>query len=83
MRRGITDAQRKDEKRYSQEEIKPTPETVSSTSSTNAMSSEVGDNRGSGAGKDADMAAGLKHDVVGDISTVNYRIISYHQTKKN
>jgi hypothetical protein len=81
MRRGITDAQKKDEKRYSQEEIKPTPETVSTTSSTRAMASEVGDNGdkgGSGAGKDADMAAGLRHDVVGHISTVN---ISYHQTK--
>lgn len=65
MRRSITDAQKKDEKRYSEEKLQPTPETVSSTSSTRAMSGEVGDRPSTGTGgKDADMAAGLKHDVV-------------------
>lgn len=64
MRRSITDAQKKDEKRYSEEKLQPTPETVSSTSSTRAMSGEVGDRPSTGTGgKDADMAAGLKHDV--------------------
>lgn len=76
VRRGITDAQRKDEKRYAQEEIKPTPETVSSTSSTHAMFGEVGVKDPEG-NKDTDMAAGLKHDVVGDPSIV---CISHHRS---
>lgn len=64
MRRGISDAQKKDEERYAHEKLKATPETVSSTSSTHAMFGEVGDRGGSGADKNPDMAAGLKHDVV-------------------
>lgn len=61
MRRSITDKQRQAEKSYAKEEIKPTPETVSSTSSTRAMTGEVGVEETEK--KDADMAAGLKHDV--------------------
>jgi hypothetical protein len=62
MRRGITDAQKQAESRYAKEEIKPTPETVSSTSSTHAMFGEVGVKDTES--KDADMMAGVKHDVV-------------------
>jgi hypothetical protein len=62
MRRSITDAQKQAESRYAKEEIKPTPETVSATSSTHAMFSEVGVENPTP--KDADMMAGMKHDVV-------------------
>ena len=62
MRRTITDAQKQAESRYSKEEIKPTPETVSTTSSTHAMFGEVGVEDKEN--KDADMMAGLNHDVV-------------------
>lgn len=62
MRRSITDAQKQAESRYAKEEIKPTPETVSSTSSTHAMFGEVGVKDPES--KDADMMAGMKHDVV-------------------
>ena len=64
MRRSITDAQKKDEKRYSEEKLQATPETVSSSSSTRAMTGEVGDEASPEYGKDTDIAAGLKHDVV-------------------
>jgi hypothetical protein len=62
MRRSITDAQKQAESRYAKEKIKPTPETVSSTSSTHAMFGEVGVKDPDP--KDADMMAGMKHDVV-------------------
>lgn len=61
-RSAITDAQKQAEGRYSKEEIKPTPETVSTTSSTHAMFGEVGVQDPEQ--KDADMMAGLNHDVV-------------------
>jgi len=62
MRRSITDAQKQAESRYAKEKIKPTPGTVSATSSTHAMFSEVGVKNPTP--KDADMMAGMKHDVV-------------------
>lgn len=64
MRRGLTDKQKEAEKRYAQEEIKPTPETVSSTSTTHAMFSEVGVEQPEK--KEADVLAGVKSDVVCD-----------------
>ncbi|ORY14622.1 hypothetical protein BCR34DRAFT_598966 [Clohesyomyces aquaticus] len=48
------------EKRYAQEKIKPTPETVSPTSSVHSMFSEVGTPEPQ---KDIDMMAGVKHDL--------------------
>jgi hypothetical protein len=62
MRRGLTDAQKKKESGYAKESIKPTPETVSATSTTHAMFGEVGVKDPEP--KDADMMAGMKHDVV-------------------
>ncbi|KAF1911101.1 hypothetical protein BDU57DRAFT_462460 [Ampelomyces quisqualis] len=64
MRRSITDAQKQAESRYAKEEIKPTPETVSSTSTTNAMSSEARADQPEK--KEVDMTAGLK----GDLATI-------------
>jgi len=61
MRRTITDKQHKAEDRYAHEVIKPTPETVSSTSSTNAMSAAMAPENSQT--KDVDMMAGVKHDV--------------------
>jgi hypothetical protein len=65
MRRSLTDVQKKDESRYAKEEIKPTPETVSATSSTHAMFGEVGV-KDPEPKKEADMTAGLKADVVSE-----------------
>jgi hypothetical protein len=65
MRRSLTDAQKKSEDRYAKGEIKPTPETVSATSSTHAMFGEVGVEDPQPK-KEADMTAGLKADVVRD-----------------
>ena len=62
MRRSITDKQKQAESRYAQEEIKPTPETVSTTSTTHAMFGEVGVEETEK--KEVDMMAGVKHDVV-------------------
>lgn len=62
LRRSLTDKQKEAEARYAKEEIKPTPETVSTTSTTHPMFSEVGVENPTA--KDADMTAGLKHDVV-------------------
>lgn len=57
----LTEGQKQAESRYAQEKIKPTPETVTSTSSTHPMFSEIGTEQPQ---NDVDMAAGLKHDVV-------------------
>ena len=57
----LTDAQKQAESRYAQEEIKPTPETVTSSSSTHPMFSEVG---AEAPANEVDMMAGVKHDVV-------------------
>jgi hypothetical protein len=51
----------KAEDRYAHEKIKPTPETVSTTSSTHALFSEVGVKNPE---KDIDMTASIKHDLV-------------------
>jgi hypothetical protein len=63
MRRSITDKQREAEKKYAQEKLRVSPETVSATSSTHTMFGEVGveENKEN---KDVDMMAGMKHDVV-------------------
>jgi len=58
----LSEGQKQAESRYAREEIKPTPETVSSTSSTHPMFSEVGAETQQ---KEVDMMAGMKHDVVG------------------
>jgi hypothetical protein len=52
---------RKAEDRYAHEKIKPTPETVSTTSSTHALFSEVGTKNPE---KEVDMTASIKHDLV-------------------
>lgn len=70
MRRNITDKQKEAEKRYAQEVIKPTPETVSTTSSTHAMFSEVGAEQPQ---REVDMMAGVKSDVVCSYQLRNYR----------
>jgi hypothetical protein len=57
----LTEGQKQAESRYAHEEIKPTPETVSSTSSTHPMFSEVGAEQPQ---NEVDMMAGVKHDVV-------------------
>jgi hypothetical protein len=69
MRRGLTDDQKKAESRYAKDSIKPTPETVSATSSTHAMFSEVGVETPV-TPKEADMTAGLKADVVCEHSQI-------------
>ncbi|KAI4658150.1 uncharacterized protein J4E79_007132 [Alternaria viburni] len=56
----LTEGQKQAESRYAHEKIKPTPETVTSTSSTHPMFSEVGTEQPQ---NEVDMAAGLKHDV--------------------
>ena len=57
----LSEGQKQAESRYAREEIKPTPETVSSTSSTHPMFSEVGAETPQ---NEVDMMAGMKHDVV-------------------
>lgn len=57
----IPKKQKEAEKRYAQETIKPTPETVSLTSSTHPLFSEIGTETPQ---REIDMMAGLKHDVV-------------------
>jgi hypothetical protein len=80
MRRSITDAQKKDESKYAQEMIKPTPETVSATSSTHAMFGEVGVKDPEP--KEADMMAGMKHDVVRERSRfLNVRVPRLRRTR--
>lgn len=56
----IPNEQKEAEKKYSREVIKPTPETVSSTSSTHPMFSEVATENPD---REVDMMAGVKHDV--------------------
>lgn len=57
----LTEAQKQAESRYRNEEIKPTPETVTSSSTTHPIFSEVGGDRPQ---KEVDMMADMKHDVV-------------------
>lgn len=72
MRRGITEkipeGQKQAESRYGQEEIKPTPETVTSSSSTHPIFSEVATEDPN---RDVDMMAGVKHDVVSASAVLN------------
>ncbi|KAF1834361.1 hypothetical protein BDW02DRAFT_550571 [Decorospora gaudefroyi] len=56
----VSEGQKQAESRYAKEEIKPTPETVSSTSTTHPIFSEVGTETQQ---KEVDMMAGVKHDV--------------------
>lgn len=62
LRRGITDKQKDAEARYAKEEIKPTPETVTASSSVHPIFGEV--NNQNKTTQDVDMMAGVKHDVV-------------------
>ncbi|KAF1944823.1 hypothetical protein EJ02DRAFT_79237 [Clathrospora elynae] len=56
----MPDEQKQAESRYANEKLKPTPETVSATSSTHPMFSEVGTATPQ---KEIDMMAGMRHDV--------------------
>ncbi|KAH8730880.1 hypothetical protein GQ44DRAFT_605704 [Phaeosphaeriaceae sp. PMI808] len=60
MRRSITEKQQQAENRYAHEKLKPTPETVSATSTTNILSGEI---QQANAQKEVDMMAGMMHDV--------------------
>jgi hypothetical protein len=72
IRHKVSDAQKKDEGRYSKEEIKPTPETVSATSSVRSMTGEVGVEKQPK--KDSgDVTSGLKHDVVRTHTSMAFR----------
>ena len=57
----LTEAQKQAESKYRQEAIKPTPETVTSSSTTHPIFSEVGAETPK---NEVDMTAGIKHDVV-------------------
>jgi len=57
----LSEGQKQAESRYAHESIKPTPETVSSTSSTHPLFSEVGAEKAEVA--EVDVMAGVKHDV--------------------
>lgn len=57
----LTEGQKQAESRYRNEEIKPTPETVTSSSTTHPIFSEIGGDRPQ---KEVDMMADMKHDVV-------------------
>lgn len=63
LRRTITKKQQETEDKYAHEKLKATPETVSSTSSTNAMTAEAG---AVNPEPEIDMMAGVK----GDIDTI-------------
>ncbi|XP_014561012.1 hypothetical protein COCVIDRAFT_34036 [Bipolaris victoriae FI3] len=56
----LTEGQKQAESRYRNEAIKPTPETVTSTSTTHPMFSEIGANTPQ---KEVDMMADMRHDV--------------------
>ncbi|CAO2655857.1 Nn.00g046600.m01.CDS01 [Neocucurbitaria sp. VM-36] len=59
-RRNITEKQVQAESKYQHEKLKPTPETVSTTSSTHPIFGEIGTGTPP---KEVDMMAGVKHDV--------------------
>ena len=61
LRRALSDEKKQAESRYAHEKLKPTPETVSSTSSIHPMFSEVGADTPE---REVDMTAGIKHDLV-------------------
>lgn len=60
LRRALSDEKKQAESRYAHEKLKPTPETVSSTSSIHPMLSEVGADTPE---REVDMTAGIKHDL--------------------
>ena len=78
LRRGISEkipeTQKQAENKYAHESIKPTPETVSSTSSTHPIFSEIGTENPQ---REVDMMAGVKHDVVRKLAYCRSHIISY------
>lgn len=61
LRRSLSEERKQAEARYAKEEIKPTPETVSSTSTIHPFNSEVG---GDPPHHEVDMSAGIKQDLV-------------------
>lgn len=61
LRRALSEERKQAEAKYAKEEIKPTPETVSSTSSIHPIVGEVG---GEPVHQDVDMSAGIKADLV-------------------
>lgn len=61
LRRTLSEERKQAEDRYAHEKIKPTPETVSETSSIHPMFSEVGAEKPA---QDVDMSAGIKQDLV-------------------
>lgn len=61
IRRALTEERKQAENRYAHEKLKPTPETVSTTSSIHPIMSEVGAEQPE---REVDMAAGIKSDVV-------------------
>ena len=61
LRRALSEERKQAEAKYAKEEIKPTPETVSSTSSIHPFNGEVG---GEPPHQEVDMSAGIKQDLV-------------------
>jgi hypothetical protein len=61
LRRALSEERKQAEAKYAKEAIKPTPETVSSTSSIHPFTGEVG---GEPPHQDVDMSAGIKQDLV-------------------
>ena len=61
LRRALSEERKQTEAKYAKEEIKPTPETVSATSSIHPFVGEVG---GEPAHAEVDMSAGIKSDLV-------------------
>lgn len=61
LRRALSEDRKQAEAKYAKEEIKPTPELVSSTSSIHPFVGEVG---GEPRHQEVDMSAGIKSDLV-------------------
>ncbi|PSN61044.1 hypothetical protein BS50DRAFT_163366 [Corynespora cassiicola Philippines] len=68
LRRALSEERKQAEDRYANEMIKPTPETVSSTSSTHPILSEVGQGAPH---QEVDMMSGVKADIVTIKETFN------------
>lgn len=64
-RRALTQDQKDAEKRYAREELKPTPETVSATSSIHPIMGEVGQDNAKAQDK-GDVSSGVKADLVSE-----------------
>lgn len=67
-RRNVTKEQKQAEDKYAHEKLKPTPETVSTTSSIHPIFEEQGVKTPE---KDIDMMAGVKSDIVGQKGKLN------------